>query len=130
MFTEREKFLMREAMKAGTYYRDLDSWLNESIADGGHIVADQLSHDADLVAAALNKAAEPEAPMTDYQKQADEQARDIPNTIEEHLKNLRRCLDRMESGLEVGNDEHSGFIDSVAHMRGIIQQAEWELSQQ
>ena len=63
-------------------------------------------------------------------KQADEQARDIPNTIEEHLKNLRRCLDRMESGLEVGNDEHSGFIDSVAHMRGIIQQAEWELSQQ
>jgi len=50
MITERERFLMREAMKAGSYLQgsNLDAWLNERIDDVGHTVADRLGHDANV----------------------------------------------------------------------------------
>lgn len=53
-FTDREMFLMKQAMivgmdygKAGIFYESLNDWLNEVISDGGHIVAQLLKHDAD-----------------------------------------------------------------------------------
>lgn len=46
-FSERDLFLMLEAMKAGHHYESLEEWLSEIIADGGYIVAQHLSHDAD-----------------------------------------------------------------------------------
>ena len=46
LFTERELFLMREAMKAGAYYHDLDQWLDEVISDAGHTVEQSLNFDS------------------------------------------------------------------------------------
>lgn len=47
MLTDREKFLMREAMDQGEYYKSLDDWLGEVISDAGHTVEQNLVHDAD-----------------------------------------------------------------------------------
>ena len=47
MITDREKFLMRQAMNAAFYYEDLDQWLNEVISDVGHTVEQNLDYDAD-----------------------------------------------------------------------------------
>lgn len=48
MITDRERFLMQEAMKAADNYDgDLEYWLNEVIDDLGHTVEQHLSHDAD-----------------------------------------------------------------------------------
>ena len=44
--TEREKFLMREAMKAATNYDYLEEWLNEVVDDAGHTVEQLLDHEA------------------------------------------------------------------------------------
>ena len=49
MITEREKFLMREAVKASEYYKDLESWLDETIDDVGHTVEQYLDWDADRI---------------------------------------------------------------------------------
>ena len=38
MLTEREKFLMREAMKAATNYDYLEEWLNDVVDNPGHTV--------------------------------------------------------------------------------------------
>ena len=46
MISEREKYLMREAMKASSFYKNLDSWLNEVISDAGNTVEEHLDHDA------------------------------------------------------------------------------------
>jgi len=54
MISDREKFLMREAMKSASYYPDLDSWLKEVISDVGHTVEQHLSHDADRHALRLS----------------------------------------------------------------------------
>jgi|GEM_PF-2275629 len=58
-FSERDLFLMQEAMSAGHYYESLGDWLSEIIADGGYIVAQHLSHDADKKKAARAQGAEP-----------------------------------------------------------------------
>ena len=47
MISDREKFLMQQAMDAAEYYPDLDSWINEIIAEGGYTVEQHLSFDAD-----------------------------------------------------------------------------------
>ena len=47
MITEREKYLMQQAMHAAPFYRDLDQWLDEVISDVGHTVEQHLSYDAD-----------------------------------------------------------------------------------
>ena len=49
MITEREKFLMREAMHAAPFYSDLDQWINEVISDVGHTVEQHLDYDADRI---------------------------------------------------------------------------------
>ncbi len=46
MLSEREKFLMREAMKSAEYHTDLEEWLEEVISDSGHTVEQNLDHDA------------------------------------------------------------------------------------
>lgn len=46
-FSEREMFLMKEALNAGRHYESLGDWLDEAISDAGHIVAQHLAHDAD-----------------------------------------------------------------------------------
>mgnify|MGYP003645540713 CR=1 FL=1 len=48
MISHREKFLMREAMKAAAFYSDLDEWLHVEVSDAGHVVEQSLNHDADL----------------------------------------------------------------------------------
>jgi len=45
--TERERFLMREAFEAGTYYPNLTDWLNEPITEFGYTVETTIVHDAD-----------------------------------------------------------------------------------
>jgi len=45
--TQRERFLMREAMKAAEHYGDLEKWLSEPVDDAGHTVEQHLSYDAD-----------------------------------------------------------------------------------
>ena len=46
MLTEREKFLMREAMKAATNYDYLEEWLNDVVDNPGHTVEQLLDHEA------------------------------------------------------------------------------------
>lgn len=46
LFSERDLFLMKEAMNAGQYYESLEDWLGEVISDGGHTVEQHLAHDA------------------------------------------------------------------------------------
>lgn len=48
-FSERDMFLMKEALNAGQYYESLGAWLDEVISDGGHIVAQHLAHDANQI---------------------------------------------------------------------------------
>ena len=51
MLTDRELFLMREAMKAATHYgEDLERWLCEPVSEHGHIVEHHLNADADRIA--------------------------------------------------------------------------------
>lgn len=45
-FTAREMFLMRQALSAGQYYPTLEEWLDETISDAGHYVAQHLAYDA------------------------------------------------------------------------------------
>jgi hypothetical protein len=47
MITDRERWLMRQAVGATTYYKSIDDWLDEVISDSGHTVADHLDYDAD-----------------------------------------------------------------------------------
>ena len=46
MLTEREKFLMPEAMKTATNYDYLEEWLNDVVDDAGHTVEQLLDHEA------------------------------------------------------------------------------------
>ena len=50
MITDRERYLMGKAMEAGSYYKDLDQWLDEFLDSCGHTVEQLLSHDADIAA--------------------------------------------------------------------------------
>jgi len=51
---DRERFLMREAMKAAQHYSSLDDWLGEVIDDVGHTVEHHLSFDATQHAILIN----------------------------------------------------------------------------
>ena len=44
--SEREKFLMRQAIEASAYYKHVDKWLSETIIDQGHTVEMHLNFDA------------------------------------------------------------------------------------
>jgi hypothetical protein len=46
---DREKFLMTQAMSAGSYYNDLGQWLGEVIDDVGHTVEQNLVYDANNI---------------------------------------------------------------------------------
>ena len=46
MISDREKYLMKQAWDAAQYYTDLDTWLNETISDAGHVVEQHLDQDA------------------------------------------------------------------------------------
>jgi len=48
MITEREKYLMQQAMWAAPFYSDLEQWISEVISDSGHTVEQSLDQDADL----------------------------------------------------------------------------------
>lgn len=47
MITEREKFLMEQAMIAGEFYNTVDDWLADIIDDYGHTVENQLAENAE-----------------------------------------------------------------------------------
>ena len=48
MISERERFLMRQAMAASEYYHSLESWMGEVIDDSGHTAEQFINHEADV----------------------------------------------------------------------------------
>ena len=54
LINDRERWLMREAMKAAPYYNDLHDWLNEIIDDVGSTVEQHLDYDANQHALHIN----------------------------------------------------------------------------
>ncbi len=48
MITERERFLMQQAMAAAEYYDCVKDWIDETIDDQGHTVAQFINHEADV----------------------------------------------------------------------------------
>lgn len=72
-FTAREMYLMRQAMDAGTYYESLEQWLDETISDAGHYVAQHLAHDAERLYGAAQAPASGEVEPV-YQPDQQEQA--------------------------------------------------------
>ena len=65
-FTNREMFLMRQAVKAGSFYGDIDKWLDTVISDAGNTVSEQLAHHAESVTKGWIKCSErlPEPKIT------------------------------------------------------------------
>lgn len=59
-FSAREMYLMREAMNAATHYQSLEQWLDETISDGGHYVAQHLAYDAERLYGQAARAQHPD----------------------------------------------------------------------
>jgi hypothetical protein len=47
--TQRDRFFIKEAFKAGSFYKSTDEWLNEVLNDAGNTVEQSLACDAQQI---------------------------------------------------------------------------------
>ena len=47
--TNRDRFIIKEAFKAGSYYDNVEQWLSEAVNDVGNIVEQSLACDAEQI---------------------------------------------------------------------------------